>query len=272
MAEFDAWTEFYDLIHPGLPGEVEFYAGHGMRCEGRVLELGCGSGRVALPMVMAGVDVTGVDISAGMLDLCEQRAGLLGDMPGKLALVQGDMRDVSLDATFNLVICPYRGFMHLLTPEDAWSCMHNVRRHLAPSGQFIFSLWDARPSQIARLTGPGAGGLKLVERYALDEESASHLLHFQATRADELEQLLHEEHLFHLLDEQGMVVQTRSLGLTRAWYTQRELAHLFHACGFQVEALFGDFDCASVSEATREMIWVLSRAEDGPGSPLGGEE
>ena len=65
MAEFDAWARYYDLIHEGLPGEAEFFVGQAARLGGQTLELGCGTGRLAVAMAMSGADVVGLAASGG---------------------------------------------------------------------------------------------------------------------------------------------------------------------------------------------------------------
>ena len=116
MTEFDAWAPYYDLVHKGLPGEAEFYVGQAVRLGGETLELGCGTGRIAIPMAMSGVCVRGLDNSPAMLEMCREKHRAVGETPGALTLIEGDMRDFSLDKRFGFVALAYRTFMHLLTP------------------------------------------------------------------------------------------------------------------------------------------------------------
>lgn len=258
MAEFDAWADYYDLIHQGLPGEAEFYVGQAVRIGGPALEIGCGTGRVAIPMAMSGVDVTGLDVSAAMLDVCRDKLRAAGPVPGSLDLVQADMRAFDLGRTFAFIAMPYRTFMHCLTPEDQRACLGAVARHLAPDGVFILNVWAARPSLIAPHVGAGAAGMRLSGIYPLDDEG-HRLAHFCASRYTESRQELAEDHLLHLLAPDGAVEHTQYLSLVRAWLTPREMEHLVLACGFSVEAVFGDFDCAPFGPASTEMVWVLRR-------------
>ena len=78
MADFDVWAAYYDLVHKGLPGEAEFYLGQAVKRGGPVLEVGCGTGRIAISMAMSGLDVTGIDNSAGMLALCREKMAAVG--------------------------------------------------------------------------------------------------------------------------------------------------------------------------------------------------
>jgi 2-polyprenyl-3-methyl-5-hydroxy-6-metoxy-1,4-benzoquinol methylase len=260
QAEFDAWADVYDLIHQGVPGEAEFYVGQAVRLGGRTLDIGCGTGRIALPMAMSGLDVTGLDNSKEMLDICRGKQAALGDeVRGSFRLVQADMRTFALDEQFDFIAMPYRTFMHCLTPDDQRACLDRVRQHLAPNGTFILNLWEARPGAIAPHLGLTGGSLRIAGRYEWSE--SCFLLHWCASRFEELQQLLAEDHLLQWVEHgSGAIVETRHLSLRRAWLTLREMQHLTEAAGLRCKAVFGDFDCNPVSHKTREMIWVLDKS------------
>src|SRR5438132_891849 len=101
MPKQDPWAataEFYDLDLEGVEDDVAMYRELTTRHGGAVLELGCGTGRVAVPLAEAGLEVTGVDLSAGMLAVAKKRAG-----KSTLKCVEGDMRAVRLRRTFGSV-------------------------------------------------------------------------------------------------------------------------------------------------------------------------
>ena len=80
MHEFDAWAKYYDLIHQGLDGEAEFYIGQAARARSRTLELGCGTGRICIPMAMSGCDVVGVFFGAMVAKEPEKIASIMADL------------------------------------------------------------------------------------------------------------------------------------------------------------------------------------------------
>lgn len=254
-AEYDAWAEYYDLTNTGLPGEAEFYVGHAVRGGGETLELGCGTGRIAIPMAMSGVHVTGLDNSKEMLRICRAKRRAVGKVPGKLTLVQADMRDFDLGRRFAFIAMAYRTFMHLLTPDEQRQCLRTVRRHLDDGGTFILNCWMPRPSLIATLAGPQGGYLRLVDRHTLPDDHF--LLHFCATYCEEFRQRICEEHVLHETDPRGKILRSERLSLERAWTTAREMGNLVRLCGFDVDAVFGDFDCNPIRSDSDEMIWVL---------------
>ncbi len=258
MAEFDAWAPWYDLIHRGLPGEAEFYVGQAVRGGGPLLDIGCGTGRIAIPAAMSGIEVLGLDLSGAMLDVCEDSLEAAGALEGSVELIQGDMRDYVLERRFPLAFMAYRTLMHLLEPDEQLEALRCAREHLAPGGRLILNIWAARPELIAPLVGPHAGGLAFVGRHGFEDGTG--LVHYRATRCAPIAQRIDEEHLLHELDEAGAVVASHALSMTRSWQTIRELGHMAARAGLEVEALFGDFDCNPPSDGNQEQIWVLRRA------------
>lgn len=261
MAEYDLWAPWYDLLHRGLPGEAEFYVGQAVRGGGPLLDIGCGTGRIAIPAAMSGLEVVGLDISAAMLDSCEDKLEAVGELSGSVELVLGDMCDFDLERRFPMAIMAYRTLMHLLEPDQQLEALVCAHEHLEPGGSLILNVWSARPELLAPLTGPGAGSLQLVGRHGFEDGTG--LVHYRATRCQPLAQNIQEEHLLHELDEGGEVVGTHSLSMERCWLSIRELGHLVARAGFVVEALYGDFDCNPPGDGNQEQVWVLRKRLEG---------
>ena len=258
MTEFDAWAIYYDFVHQGLPGEVEFYTGLAAKERLDTLELGCGTGRIALPMAMSGVAVTGLDLSRNMLHLCREKLRALGPLSGNLYLLQADMRDFALGRRFPLIVMPYRTFMHLLTPAEQVRCLECVREHLSGEGRFVLNLWAARPTFIAAASTHADGALDFAGEY--DAGDGIRLMHFHSVEYDEHAQRILERHHIEEHDPEGRVVDSTDLTLERAWLTPREMEHLANRCGFAPVDVLGSFDGAPFSASSTEMIWVLRRA------------
>jgi SAM-dependent methyltransferase len=254
MTEYEAWAPYYDMVHQGLPGEAEFYVGQAVRLGGATLELGAGTGRIALPMAMSGVEVTALDNSPAMLALCAEKRDAIGPVSGSITLVEADMRDFDLGRTFDFIAMPYRAFMHLLTPGDQRRCMRCIRRHLAPKGCFILNTWAARPSSIAALAHQQHAPA-VVGEYPLPDGGL--LRHYHEARYDEYHQWIRERHTMEELDPEGALRCREELPLVRSWVTAHEMDHLANLCGYKAEAVFGDFDCNAFGPHSIEMIWVL---------------
>lgn len=121
--------------------DVSFYLDLAQRAaaEGQaVLELACGTGRVTIPIAMAGVDITGLDNAPAMLDVARRKAEAAG---ADVRWVAADMRSFELEQRFGLVIIPFRSFLHLLTETDQLACLTRVSEHLVPGGRLALNFF-----------------------------------------------------------------------------------------------------------------------------------
>jgi ubiquinone/menaquinone biosynthesis C-methylase UbiE len=122
-------------------GDVVFYLGLALEAAAAglpVLELAVGTGRVAIELARAGVQVVGLDISPAMLSVARSKAAGMSN----LTLVEGDMADFRLGRRFGLIYIPFRSFLLLNTVERQRSCLASVQRHLAPGGRFALNFFN----------------------------------------------------------------------------------------------------------------------------------
>ena len=177
---YDAWADVYDAVYSYVRDDLPFYVREARRVEGPVLELGCGTGRVAIALARAGVEVVGVDFSPRMLEAARRNIADAGDLPGKITLVEADMRGFAperVGGPFGLALIPFRAFLSLLSVPDQISALRNLKRHLAPGGELIIDLFvpdldmltqvGDTPRHFRDVTDPRTG-----TRYVLYQQSA----------------------------------------------------------------------------------------------------
>lgn len=151
-------ADLYDHVVPYRERpDVAFFVAAAADAGGPVLEVGCGTGRVLLPAARAGVEITGLDSSPQMLDVCRKK---LLDEPdavrSRVTLVEADMRDFTLtQRAFALVTLPFRPFQHLTTVEEQISCLTSIHRHLADGGRLILDLFNPFIEALARTDDVG---------------------------------------------------------------------------------------------------------------------
>jgi SAM-dependent methyltransferase len=119
----------YDLFLGNIELGLDFYTGLAKAAKGPVLDVACGTGRILLPCLQAGVDIEGLDFFAGMLNQLRQKAGALGFKP---VLHQFDMSSFRLARRYALIIIPFNAFAHNLTTDTQLSCLRACREHLQP--------------------------------------------------------------------------------------------------------------------------------------------
>ena len=251
------WARFYDHVSPGLPGDVAFFADLAREAEGPVVELGCGQGRVLFPVAAtAAHPVLGLDLSDAMLERCRAR---LGEQPAqvqaRVEVRHGDMTDFAVDAPAALIIAPYRAFHHLLTVEDQLACLACIRRALAPGGRVCINCFDPKLAMIA------SHGRYLeaepVPRVDFIDAATGHTVHVATAWREWLPdmQTFKELWAFTEFDGDDVVHEYESL-LDLRYGFRWEMDHLFRRAGFEIEALYGDFDRGPFTYGG-EQIWLL---------------
>ena len=231
MSVYDRIARLYDPWSLSVVEDVPFYLEEARRSGGPVLELGVGTGRIAVPVAAAGVRVVGVDLSAGMLEVARERAELAGV---ELDLRQGDMRDPPVNETFPLVICPFRSLLHMETDADRRLALRAASRGLTREhGRFVFDVFTPSIEDIAETHGrfierePG-----IWERADWDEATRTLILRLRSIDAES--------------------------EMSLAWLSVAEWRQLLAEEGFVVDALYGWFD-RSPWRGGEDSVWVCRR-------------
>jgi SAM-dependent methyltransferase len=245
----------YDVDTAPLEGgpDVEWFAALGRRTGGPILELGCGTGRIAVPIAQDGHQVVGLDRSAAMLERAERRARRANV---EVRWVEGDMRAFSFNEAFALIFVALNSFL-MLAPDDRWSCLARVREHLAPRGRVAIDVFQPDPEVVVGLDG---GVVDEWER--LDPESGRAVHKFSSSRAnvDGVTQRI----WYDDMADDGTV--RRIGGTTTLHYLyRREADLLFSEAGFNIETLHGDYDGNPADATSRKLLVVAKRKERGQG-------
>jgi SAM-dependent methyltransferase len=256
-------TETYDArvaveaVDEKLAGDVGFYLGLAARARGPVLDLGCGTGRIALALADAGHDVVGLDLSPAMLAVARSKLGRLpADVQGRVRFIEADMSDFDVGGLFGLAIAPFRAFQALLEPASQHACLLAVARHLRPGGLVVLQLFDPRLD----LCAPGAEDRLTGERPSVEHPHTRRPIRITVVsrRNDPLLQRFDELWRFEELDEGGQPLRSEEERLRMRWTYRWEMRHLFELCGYEIEAEYSDF-AGSPPAYGAEQIWVARR-------------
>lgn len=247
---------FYDHVATGVIGDVAFYVAEAVASGSPVLELGCGTGRILLPVAEAGVDVVGVDASADMLAIAREKlAASRPDVQRRARLMHGDMRDFELGQSFPLATIPYRAFLHNLSVDDQLRTLTRVRRHLADDGRLILNVFDPSVKKLA------AGRWSMPadrHREFRHPRTGNRVTIREDFRYDLERQRVQGAFVYDEVDATGRVLGTTRAPLTLRYVFRYEMEHLLGRAGFAVEALFGNFDRAEF-RAGGEQVWIARR-------------
>jgi SAM-dependent methyltransferase len=235
-ADYDAWAEYYDEVYTGqdTSGDLGFYLTEAQNTGGPVLEAACGTGRILLPTLQAGVEIDGFDLSEPMLARLQENAAARGVSP---LVWQDDMRSFNAPRRYALVTCPARAFLHLLTTDDQLAALGRFRECLLPGGRLILNVFH--PSY--RIT-VGQDGTRKLEYEFVHRATNRHTRQCVAVTNDLIDQVKTVHVWLEELDENGRIVREVAVTLRLAWVFKPQMELLLRCAGFSRWAIYGGFD------------------------------
>jgi SAM-dependent methyltransferase len=226
---YDTIAGLYDPWSRSVTEDVDFYVSEARRAGGPVVELGVGTGRIAIPIARQGIRVIGVDSSREMLAACRRRADDEG-VSELLDLRLGDLRTPPIDEPVPLVICPFRSYLHLADDGERVEALTAARAALAPDGCLVFDVFAPKPDDIAETHGLWLEREPGIYELAEWDESARTLT----------------------LSVRG---PSSEATMALAWISRAEWQQLLEETGFTVEACYGWFDRTPFRDG-EDMIFV----------------
>ena len=258
MAKREGWTgwdtyaPFYDWENARTLGrrDVPFWRSVALQQSGPVLELGCGTGRISLPLARAGVPVVGIDRSAPMLERAAKRRTAMrkratGPAKTQLHLVRGDIRFLPFErASFKTVLAPYGILQSLVRDKDLTATLAEVARVLPRGGLFGVDLvpdvpnWREYSNRI-QMKGKAAGGSHLTLVESVRQDRKKHLTIFEQT----------------YIERRGSVVSEHTFDLTFRTLPIPSFTRRLEKTGFVIEAVLGDYRGGPWDE--RAEVWIM---------------
>jgi len=229
LSPYDSIARLYDPWSSSVTEDVQFYVDLAKETGGTVVELGVGTGRIAVPVAAAGIRVIGVDSSRGMLEVCAEAAALAG-VADLVDLRLGDLRDPPVQERVELVMCPFRAYLHMRTKRDRLRALRAARKLLEPGGRLVFDVF-----------APGEDDIRTTHRRWLEREPGI----FERADWDARARTL-------TLSVRGDSGETT---MTLAWLEPDEWRALLEEAGFEVLAHYGWFDRRPYRDS-EDSVWV----------------
>jgi ubiquinone/menaquinone biosynthesis C-methylase UbiE len=258
MAEYSSFVaESYDYVPP-VAGrrDLEFYRGLARETGGPMLELGCGTGRILLPLAEDGHRVTGLDISQAMLERAHAKlARVPAEVRERVRLVEADMTRFELGEKFRVVMIPFRPFQDLIEVAEQLACLAAAHRHLEPGGTLVLDFFQTDPRRMfdplftqeahphPEVTLPDGTRVLLSER-----TTAFH----RATQTNDVE-------LIYTVTHRDRRTERLVFAFTVRYFFRYEVEHLLARAGFRLRAVYGNFDRSPLADDSPEMIFTAVR-------------
>jgi SAM-dependent methyltransferase len=233
MTLYDRIASIYDPWSRSVTEDVEFYVEQALAYGGPVVELAVGTGRIAIPVAAAGVDVIGVDSSPAMLGVARAAAKEAG-VSERIDLRLGDLREPPVPERVPLAVCPFRSLLHMETEAEKLRALRAARELLEPGGSFVFDVFSPSREDIEETDGrwlerePG-----IFERADWDEDARTLSLSVRSNDGSATTFGLH-------------------------WLSAPEWLRLLDEAELDVEALYGWFD-GRPHDGDEDMVFVTRR-------------
>jgi SAM-dependent methyltransferase len=265
---WDDYAPFYDWENARTLGkrDVPFWRNLALHCGGRVLELGCGTGRIALPLGRAGVALVGIDRSSPMLSRARARVRR-ARLTGRVRLIRGDIRSLPFgsasdqgiaksrsrvrtgapgEAGFSMVLAPYGLLQSLLRERDLMAALSEIRRVLLPGGTFGMELVADLPAWEEYRQRVSLKGWR-------NRRGGSHVTLVETVRQDRGRRLTIFDQEF--TERRDGRRRTHRFALSFRTLSVPQMSRRLEKAGFEVTALLGDYRGGSWDP--RADVWVI---------------
>lgn len=251
MAEHDNLIEYsdpeiYDLENNDFEPDGPFILALAKKLAGAVLELGCGTGRVTIPLAQNGIDVTGIDVVPGMIEKARLKSKGL-----PIEWIVADARTFQLDRKFRLIFESGSVFHHMLTRTDQEAYLARVREHLEDDGRLVINLFFPHPD---RLRSSAAE----EDWFSVQRSDGCEMQVTGIDQYDEIRQVRTETAYRRWTDAGGQKIVCIS-PLSLRYIFPQELETLLHYNGLEVTERYGDADGSPLTNQSRAMIYICRK-------------
>ena len=253
---YAAIAPYYDVTHAQLADDLGLVLALAHKAGGMVLELGCGTGRLLLPLARAGYTVTGLDSAREMLALARQKLGEeLAEVRGRVRLIESDMTDLSAcGRDYALIIIPYNTFMHL-SPTQAEQTLRQARLCLQADGLLFIDLIN--PYAVAQTPNDH---ILTLEHIFTDPVSGRDVLQFARNHLDEADQILHITWIYDTSPVGGGAVHRTIVPVAYHYYYPHQLEILLSDTGWHITAWQGQYNQTPFREDSDRLLVLASPA------------
>lgn len=233
----DKGADLYDGIYQSQPPTTQIDLLEELGQGGRVLELGIGTGRLAIPLIARGVSVEGLDSSEAMVSKMHAK-----DLGSSIPVTIGDFQQFDLDKSFDLIFIAFNTLFSLLTQDAQISCFESVTRHLSQRGLFLVEAFVPDLSRFDRSQRTSVSHIE-INRTIIDVA-----VHYQATQRVDSQ---------HVVVEDGQPARVMPISLRYAWPAELDL--MARLAGLRLRNRWGDWDRSPFGDDSGKHVSVWGR-------------
>ncbi|MBN1181406.1 MAG: class I SAM-dependent methyltransferase [Bacteroidales bacterium] len=228
--KFDKVADIYDF-YVNVDFDIPFFLKETEGYKGEILELMCGTGRVSIPLLDSGRQMTCIDYSKGMLDSFEQK---IRNKNYSINLVQMDVTNLDLNKKFGLILLPFHSITEILSTELQIQALQSISSHLDKNGTFILTLQN--PKTRLKLAD---GILKVMGKFSIDKNKQMIISYMN--QYDETNKIVSGFQFYEIFDSTNVMIEKRFLEINFKPISDAELREMIKAAGLEITEMFGDY-------------------------------
>lgn len=251
MSEYLEMSEpvLYDMFNANCVEDIEMYK---IMCTNidHVLELGIGTGRLAIPLAQSGVNVDGIDNSSQMLAALENKISI--EKINSISYYQQDMRSLLLKSKYDLILCPFCTFNFLLSIDDQEKALFSICKLMKKESKIVFDLLTLN-------TFSGSfqdSSLKHFDSYiCLNEDTTIEM--YTSSKFNQCNQIFLQERIFRKY-VQGMLTAEFRTTMRNRLFLFGEFKLLLDKCGYKILNQYGDYKLSPFSQSSKVLVVVAT--------------
>ena len=237
-----------------IAGDLEFYMSM-ISADASVLEVGCGTGRMAIALAERGNFVTGIDLSQEMLDVFQNKLKDHTGCSDRIDLHRMDMRHLNLCQTFDWIIFPFRVFQALTSHEDRLACLSAVSQHMTKTSRLILTLFNPKKSILYTW-----GKKDILDFEQVEEVSGRKIRRYQDQMWHDADKQIIAARLRYEIYNNGSSVERLNDDLELGYLYPDQCNSLFAECKLVVMDSYGHYDRRALSKDEQmEQIYILKK-------------
>lgn len=247
--DFDKWAEIYDQVYSDVFEDIYFYKNLASQTNNKILEIGCGTGRITIPIAQDNNSIIGIDISESMIEVLKNK---IKHSSLDISCLKMNMKNITMQEKFSLVMIPFNGFQSMLNIEDQYECLSSIRDHMESDSNLVLDMF---PPSLNMFDQNHQTWYQVKEIISTNPSKSIMVKHSSKYMLES--QLIHTK----LMIEEIInceIVKTVYKDFSLRYTNRYESEYLFKHAGFKIENLYGNFNLDKFNEDSDKMIWILT--------------
>lgn len=252
---------YWDLLYEDRTIDIPFYIDLAKKSPPPILELGCGTGRVLIPIAKEGLDIIGCDNSPDMLNVAQKKVdALLSNTRNKIRLIVSDMSNIDFNEQYGLIFLAFNSFSYLLSIAEQKATLKKVFHHLQKGGCFAFDILNPEYGRYTDRHSENADFLKLSGREWENPNTGNRVVEWFSRNYDLTNQIMHEIQVWEEISDDNTSIRRYYRDRRQRYSFRYEVEHLLESAGFNLETVYGDFCCNPVTPTSTQIVYVARKS------------